>query len=255
MIRAASRAIAVLNISGRISDATALAVFLAVQRVEWDKRRIGGLILRICSEGGSLAAAQSIGDTLALLRRETGIPVAAVIEDMALSAGFYLALAADVVVAAPAANVGCVGAIIGSYDLEGLEQRLGIRHHVVKSGPLKDQPSLHHAPDAAAGAALQGLVDDIHAQFVEWIVARRKLARLPEQVADGRSLSGRQAHALGLIDLTGGMAGAVAHLAETAGLGQAELIVIETESRSASPLARLAEMLPLGQLVSRLLKL
>lgn len=253
-LKSTRQGIAILNITGRISDATSLSVFMALRRVEWEKRGIGAILLRVCSEGGSLAAAQAISESLALLREEMGITIACVIEDIAVSAAFALALSADFVTAAPAASVGAVGAVVGTFDVRELERKLGLGYRYTSSVPLKGEWDIHGTPSAAGQAAVQSLVDDVHAQFVEWIAARRRLAQVPPQAVDGRMMSGRQAHALGLLDATGSTPTAIAYLVEHAGISRPQFIVIETR-QPGSALATVVEMLPLGGLISRLFKL
>lgn len=248
------QAIAILGISGRISDATALSVFLALRRVDWQKRGVGGILLRVCSEGGSLAAAQAISESLALLREETGIVIACVIEDIAVSAAFALALCADFVTATPAASVGGVGAVVGTYDVRGLERKLGVGFRSITSAPVKGQLDIHGEPTPCGQAAVQSLVDDVHAQFVAWICERRQLAQVAPEAIDGRMLSGRQALGHGLLDATGGTPTAIAYLVERTGMTLPAFIVVETR-QPASMLATVVEMLPFGALLSRLFKL
>lgn len=247
--------LAVLNISGRISDATALAVFMALRNVEWKKRGIAGLLLRICSEGGSLAAAQAICEGIDILREETGLVVVSAVEDMALSAAFYLAVGVDYVFASPAATVGAVGAIVGTYDLNQIEQRLGIDYRITRSAPLKGYLSLHGVSSDTGQASLQSLVDDVHEQFVDWIVERRGLPGIAAEAVDGRMLSGRQARALGLIDAVGGTAAAITYLSLTTNIQQPALIFIEVPLPGSGVLRGLVERLPFGGLLAWLFKL
>lgn len=247
--------IAILSVQGRISDATAHAVFMALREVQWQKQGIRGLLLRICSEGGSLAAAQAIAEALETLSMEFGLVVVSVVEDVALSAAFFLMLGAHHVVATPAATLGAVGAIVGCYDTHALEERLGIRYRATRSAPLKAYLSLHPPASPAGDAALQGLVDDVHAQFADWIRARRKLDALPADATDGRMLSGRQALAHGLIDATGGTVAAVAWLAGRLGMGAPRLLHIDAAPKGGGLLRTVVERLPFGGLLARLLGL
>jgi protease-4 len=247
--------IAILNVQGRISDATAQAVFMALREVQWQKQGIRGLLLRICSEGGSLAAAQAIAEALETLSAEFGLVVVSVVEDVALSAAFFLMLAARHTVATPAATLGAVGAIVGCYDTQALEERLGIRYRATRSAPLKAYLSLHPPVSPAGDAALQGLVDDVHAQFADWILARRKLDALPADAADGRMFSGRQALAHGLIDATGGAVAAVTWLAEHLGMQAPRLLHIDAAPKGGGLLKTVVERLPFGGLLARLLGL
>ena len=247
--------IAILSVQGRISDATAHAIFMALREVQWHKQGIRGLLLRICSEGGSLAAAQAIAEALDTLSTEFGIVVVSIVEDIALSAAFFLTLAAQYVVATPAATLGAVGAVVGSYDIQALEERLGIRYRATKSAPLKAYLSLHPTTSQAGEASLQGLVDDVHAQFVDWIRERRKLDALPADAADGRMFSGRQALAHGLVDATGGTVAAVTWLATHLGVQAPRLLHIDAAPKGGGLLRTVVERLPFGGLLARLLGL
>lgn len=247
--------IAIINITGRISDSTALAMFMALRRVKWRKRGIAALLVRICSEGGSLAAVQSICEGLQLLKEETGIVIAAVVEDIAVSAAFYLALGTDFVTATPAASMGAVGAVVGSYDLNEFEAKLGIKYRNVRSAPLKNELDVHGVETEAGRLALERLVGDVHSQFVEWIRERRQLEIVPTDAIDGRMYSGRQALAMGLIDSCGGVSTALAHLATAARIQQPEVVMIETNQGQHSMLDTLLEKLPFGRLIGGILKL
>lgn len=247
--------IAIINVQGRISDVTALALFTALREVDWQKQGIRGLLLRICSEGGSLAAAQSIAEALDTLSGEFGIVVVSVVEDVALSAAFFLSLGAHYVMATPAATLGAVGAVMGSYDIRAFEERLGIQYRVTRSVPLKAYHSLHPTVSEHGETALQSLVDDVHEQFVDWIRVRRKLDLLAAEAVDGRMFSGRQALAHGLIDATGGVVGAVAYLASRIGSDAPRIVHIDIGPKGGGLLKAAVERLPLGGLLARLLRL
>jgi protease-4 len=253
-ISAPAPCIAIVNITGRISDVTAFTIFMALRRVEWRKSGIAALLIRICSEGGSLAAAQSICEGLQLLKEETGIITAAVVEDIAVSAAFYLALGTDFVTATPAASLGCVGAVVSSYDLNDIEARLGIRYRSVRSAPLKNELDIHGVETPGGRLALENLVGDVHGQFEEWISIRRKLAILPRNGVDGRMLSGRQALGMGLIDASGGIATALTWLAATAEIVRPEIVIIETEQPSRSVIDKILDGLPFGRLIGGIIK-
>jgi protease-4 len=107
----------------------------------------------------------------------------------------------------------------------------------------------------AGDAALQALVDDVHAQFADWIRTRRKLDVLPADAADGRMFSGRQALAHGLIDATGGTVAAVTWLAGHLGMGAPRLLHIDAAPKGGGLLKTVVERLPLGGLLARLLGL
>jgi protease-4 len=117
---------------------------------------------------------------------------------------------------------GSIGVLMQSVDASELLARIGVRGEALVSGPLKDQPSPFHPLSPEARAVLQGVINDLHDQFVRKVALAR---RLPEEVvrplADGRVFSGRQALALGLVDAIGGEREARAWLAAEKGVAEA----------------------------------
>ncbi|RQP22229.1 S49 family peptidase [Piscinibacter terrae] len=251
--RQRTASIAVLTISGVIDDKSALAILSCCQQVSWQQQDTIGLVLRIASEGGSLAAAQAIVQVIEQLRDEHGLVIAVAIDDIAISAAFYLALAGDFVAAQPAATLGSVGSRIRRYDATALLARLGVQDASVASSLHKGAESSWVTAAAHADPALaQPLVDDIHAQFVDWMKLRRGIAAIPPDLVDGRMFTGRVAHMHGLIDATGGTARAIAHVAERCAVESFSLLHIEYASK-AGPVESLLGAIPFGPLIGRLL--
>jgi protease-4 len=95
-------------------------------------------------------------------------------------------------------------------------EKVGIKPEIIKSGPLKAQPNPLEKTTQAARGAIESVVMDMYAMFVDIVAERRKMS--PEAVralADGRVYSGRQALANGLIDAIGGEDEAIDWLLET----------------------------------------
>src|SRR5205807_261130 len=95
------------------------------------------ILLRINSPGGTVGAVQEIYAEL-LKCKAKGKKIVASLGDVAASGGFYLASAADRVVANPGTITGSIGVIIQFGNLEGLFEKLGVRLQVIKSGAHKD---------------------------------------------------------------------------------------------------------------------
>lgn len=186
-------------------------------------RRDGGIrafVIEIESPGGAVGASQSIYEAIRRLRDEGDRPVVAWMGDVGASGGFYAAMAADSVFALPGTITGSIGVIMEFPNAQELYRKVGIGWEVVKSGEHKDMGNPARALSEPDRAILQGLVDDVHEQFVDVVAANRSLARSAiEELADGRVFSGRQAAALGLIDGTGTLDDAIATAGRMAGLG------------------------------------
>jgi len=168
-----------------------------------DDRQVKALILSIDSPGGSVAGGENLHDAIA--RVATRKPVVAVMGGLAASAGYMIAVPANRIFAREATLTGSIGVLLETGEVSGLLGKLGINAEVIRSGPLKDEPSLVRPLSAEGKEVLQGLVNDMYDQFVGIVATGRHMdaARI-RALADGRPYSGRQALALGLIDAIGG---------------------------------------------------
>lgn len=179
------------------------------------------VVLRINSPGGSAAGSQEIAREVQRLR-EAGKVVVASMGDVAASGAYWVASAAQHIVANPGTITGSIGVILEVQNLEGLYGKLGIRYETIKSGPHKDMGSSSRPLDEEERAILQGMVDDIFGQFVDQVAKGRAGKLTREQVlalADGRIFTGRQALENGLIDELGNLRDSIQKAADLAGIG------------------------------------
>lgn len=173
---------------------------------------VRALIIAINSPGGTMAGGEALH--AALRRFAERKPVVAVMGATAASAGYMAALPAHRVLARESTVTGSIGVLLQSFELSELMERLGIRPQIFASGPLKDQPSLFRPLTEEGRAAMDRVIQDLHAQFVGMVAAGRHMdpARA-RALADGRVFTGRQALEAGLIDAIGGEQEARAWLA------------------------------------------
>ena len=133
--------------------------------------------------------------------------------DLATSAGYMTAIAADRIFARRSTVTGSIGVIMQTTDITGLLGKIGIKPEAIKSAPLKAQPNPLEPMSAKARAAAQAVVTDMFEMFVEMVVERRKMTKSKvTRLADGRVYTGRQALQNGLIDAIGGENEALAWL-------------------------------------------
>src|SRR5881296_2878231 len=171
---------------------------------------VRALVVRIDSAGGTVTASDVIYQELALFKRETGRPVVAVMLDVAASGGYYVALAADTIVAHPTTVTGSIGVIMISLNAEGLMQKVGLAANTIKSAEHKDMGSPFRALTPQERAIFQSVIDDLQRQFVAKVVERRKIpATAAAALADGRIYTAQQALGHRLVDRIGYVADAV----------------------------------------------
>ena len=156
----------------------------------------------------------------------TGVPVVASMMDVAASGGYYIALAADTIVAHPTTVTGSIGVIMISLNAEGLMQKVGLAANTIKSGERKDMGSPFRPVTAEERAIFQSVIDDLQRQFVAKVVERRKIpASTAATLADGRIYTADQALAHRLVDRIGYVSDAIAVARQSAGLDEARVIV------------------------------
>lgn len=186
---------------------------------------IDAIIVDIDSPGGSAAA----GEEIAVALRRAEKPTVALIRDQGLSAAYYAATGADLIVASQYSDVGSIG-ITGSYlDYAQQNEEGGLRYHELTSGKFKDAGS----PDKPLTQEERDLflrdITIMHDQFVEAVAMNRNLPLDDVRaLADGSSLLGKMALEKGLIDRVGVMQDAVDHLKEV--LGVDSITLCEEES-------------------------
>ncbi len=220
--------VARVSISGFISDDTRLDE--ALDRLRRDAS-VKAVLVVIDSPGGSVGGGEALFAALSAIRERK--PVVAVMGGTAASAAYMAALPAERIFAREMSITGSIGVLLQSVDGSELLARLGVRGEALVSGPLKDQPSPFHPLSAEARAVLQGVINDLHDQFVRKVALARQM---PEEVvrplADGRVFSGRQALGLGLVDAIGGEREARAWLAAEKGVAESLPVQpVETRGR------------------------
>ena len=190
-----------------------------------EDKDVKAIVLDINSPGGTVAAVQNIYSEI-LRAKQNGKKVVALFRDVAASGGFYVAMAADKIVAEPGTITGSVGVIMQTSNVEGLFNKIGVKMVPITSGKYKDMGSAYRPMTDAERALLQDMVDDTYSQFFAAVKAGR-----PEvsedtlrEYTDGRVFTGQRAYNLGFIDKLGGEEEALQLAGELAGVKDPKII-------------------------------
>ncbi len=196
-----------------------------------DDERIRAVVLRIGSPGGEVTASDTIFREILAFKEETGRPVVAALLGVATSGAYYVALAADEIVASPTTVTGSVGVILVGLNAEGLLAKLGIEDQTVKSGAYKDLLSPFRRTTPAERTIVQGVIDQLQRRFLAHVAARRPrtTAASLERIGDGRIFTAAEAADLGLVDTIGYVDDAVATARTAARLERARVIMLHRE--------------------------
>ncbi|MDE2007386.1 MAG: S49 family peptidase [Rhodospirillales bacterium] len=160
------------------------------------------VILDIDSPGGSPVQSELIA-TLIRRRAETHkVTVHAVIGELGASGGYWLACAADRILANPMSIVGSIGVRGGGFGFPALLARIGVERRLYTAGAHKARldPFLPENEDDIAFT--RELLDALHARFKDWVRARRAGRLLADEATlfDGGYMLGARAVETGLID-------------------------------------------------------
>ena len=206
---------------------------------------VKAVILRVDSPGGEVLASDDLYKLLVDFQETQHKPIVAVMGNLAASGGYYVSAPCRWIVANPLTITGSIGVIMHGYNYRGLMDKVGVRPEVFKSGRFKDMLSPDKRPEDVSTEErdmVQRMVDETFGRFKAVVkegrtkanVANsksedtedrgRKLSAQWAVFADGRILSGKEAHELGFVDELGGFKVAVERVKRLAKLKQPELI-------------------------------
>ncbi len=195
------------------SDTVAAALRAAVA-----DRRARAIVLRVNSPGGSYVASDTIWREV-VRARQAGTPVVVSMGDVAASGGYFIAMAANAIVAQPGTVTGSIGVLAGKPVTTSLLERAGITTDSVTEGAHADMFTTTRPFSKEEWLKINSWLDRIYADFTEKVASGRKMT--PEQVHDvarGRVWTGADAAANGLVDQLGGLDAAMALARRQAGL-------------------------------------
>ncbi len=221
-------------------SAEAPAVVSELQRV-CGNEQVVAVVVRVDSGGGDVYASELMWR--AIKRCAEAKPVVVSMGEVAASGGYYLATAAPVILAENDTLTGSIGIFSLHPNLSELYRKTGVSPHIHKQGPRADWSSLAHALRPEDRAAQLAVLQSYYDLFISRVAEGRGLP--PEQVrkelAEGRVFTGKQAHAVHLVDELGGLADAVAVARRRAGIQEDEQVTV-TLPRRGLALGRLLEL-------------
>ncbi|WP_097803635.1 S49 family peptidase [Pelagimonas varians] len=146
------------------------------------KRKPDAVALEINSPGGSPVQSALIGARIRRLADENDVPVYAFVEDVAASGGYWLASAADEIIADSCSILGSIGVISAGFGAHVFLQRQGIERRVHTAGKSKSMLDPFRPENEEDVARLNRLLEQLHDQFIAHVRTRRgdKLTNNPD---------------------------------------------------------------------------
>ncbi len=199
---------------GRIAGVESLVE--ALEELEEDDS-VDAVVLRIASPGGLDTASDSVWRAAQRVR-DTGKPLLASFGDVAASGGYWVATAAERVVATPLTTTGSIGVFAGKFAMGGLFEHIGVSAERVDLGGSPGWSSLAAPLDDEERARLREGLEETYEAFLERVATARGMTTDEvRDLAGGRVYSGAAALTAGLVDEFGGLTDAVRLAATAAG--------------------------------------
>ncbi|MCE5301132.1 MAG: signal peptide peptidase SppA [Spirochaetia bacterium] len=239
-----TKKIGVVNVEGEIVDTRHIMEQILAYT---NNPQVRAIVLRINSPGGGVGASQEVYRQIKKAQ-DNGMTIVVSMGDMAASGGYYIASAADRIYANPGTVTGSIGVIMGFMHAEKLMDRIGVGYTTIKTGKYKDMGNFSRAETPQERAFLQGVLNDVLAQFIEDVTSGRLeqiasaagikekdhkklkaavLNHVKNDIADGRIITGREALRLGLVDEIGNFDDAIEGAAKMVGIKGRPMVLTE----------------------------
>jgi len=189
----------------------------ALRKVRLDNK-VKAVVLRINSPGGSSLASAVIWREVMLTKKVK--PIIVSMGDVAASGGYYIACAADSIIAEPNTITGSIGIFAILPNMQKLfNDKLGITFDGVTTGKYADLGDISKPLSPDERAILQNQVNRGYADFTQAVAdGRHKTQAYINSIGQGRVWTGAQAIQLGLVDRLGNINDAIASAAKKAKL-------------------------------------
>ena len=223
--------IAVVDLEGVILSPKELVEQL---RKYGDDSSIRAIIIHVNSPGGGAAASEEIYREVLRIRDVKKKRIVASIETVGASGAYYVSSATNKIFADEASIVGSIGVIAEWYNYEELIKWAKLKAIVLKAGEFKDTGSPVRDMSPAERAYMQGLIDNMHGQFIDSVAkGRRMKVEDIKPLADGKVWTGEQAMPLKLIDQIGDFRAAIEDTAKSVGIkGEPTIVRPEKDRKS-----------------------
>ena len=183
--------------------------------------KVAAIVLRIDSPGGSALAS----DLIWREAERTNKPVVASLSDTAASGGYYVAVAADRIVAAPGTLTGSIGVVGGKIAVGKALEKVGVHTDVVARGRNAGWLSMQTPFTDNEREVFLATMKDVYRLFTSKVASGRKLdMEKLATLAEGRVFTGRMAKDLGLVDRLGTLDDAIDEAKKLAGIAADEPI-------------------------------
>ena len=207
---------------GDISSIGSKTTSAAIKKAREDKN-VKAIVLRVNSPGGSALASDVIWRETILAKEAK--PLVVSMGDYAASGGYYIACAADKIIANPTTLTGSIG-VFGMVPnmKEFYKTNFGITFDTVNTNKYSDM-GMNRKLSIFEKNKIQLGVEDIYEVFISKVGSGRNMnTDAVDDIGQGRIWSGYDAKKIGLVDIYGGLEKAISTAASLAELDDFRVI-------------------------------
>jgi len=199
-----------------------------------DDDSVKAIIIHVNSPGGGVAASEEIYREVKRIRDEKKKRIVASIETVGASGAYYVASATNKIYADKGSVVGSIGVIAEWVNYGELLRWAKLNAITLKAGEFKDTGSPTREMTPAEREYLQGLIDNMHTQFIQAVVDGRHAKEADiRAIANGKVWTGEQANGMKLVDEIADFEGAVKDTARAVNIsGEPTLVYPPKDRRS-----------------------
>ncbi|MGA3089463.1 MAG: signal peptide peptidase SppA [Terriglobales bacterium] len=189
-------------------------------RAAVEDKDVKAILFRVDSPGGSYVASDTIWREV-VRARQAGKPVVVSMGNLAGSGGYFVAMAADKIVAEPGTITASIGVLGGKMLTSGLWDKIGLSWDEVHQGENATMFTGTHDYTPAEWGRFQAWLDRVYVDFTSKVAEGRRLPKEKVlEIAKGRIWSGQDAKNLGLVDELGGYDTALQLAKKAAGMAE-----------------------------------
>lgn len=192
-----------MNAMSSMSGGTSTEKFASLFANALEDPNVRAIVLDIDSPGGTV---QGVSELASQIYKARGTkPIVAVANALAASAAYWIASAADEIVAPPSGEVGSIGVFVIHTDVSKAEAADGVTHTIIKAGKYKAEGNPYEPLSEEARAAAQEYVDGYYGMFVGAVAKNRgvSVGDVRSGYGEGRTLRAADALKAGMIDRVG----------------------------------------------------
>lgn len=208
-----------------------------------DDSAVKAILFRVNSPGGSYVASDTIWREV-VRARAAGKPVVVSMGTLAGSGGYFVAMAADKIVAQPGTITGSIGVLGGKMITKGMWDKLGVTFDEVHSGAHANMFDGYRDFSPEEWARFEAWLDRVYTDFTGKVAEGRKIT--PErvhQIAKGRIWTGEDAKTIGLVDELGGYSTALRLAKQAAKIPESEDVELRLYPRQKTKLEMVTALL------------